>query len=312
MKDYLLPGLKPKFAIYELICNYSLVLEEVDGSSAQLSLVETFDSSLDRIKETYSAEWSTDVDMLLQYAKLNLNAAAVVRIVAEAEEESSQHPVDIQTLIIRGSEAASRLIGNVKAMITEALAHEGQSGPMIIPICYPRFYYEVIFFAAVFIFRAASMRPSTSRDGAVEGLIETYNIYRLFPTHPELRSGVEMIPHILRYINLEESSRASSPIGGLATTNRLGASFVWDTLMRILHISGHAKWTEQADSERQEPRIPHDAEAGSSALESTTTSYVPEVASGLPLPINLDWGDIDLSIPTFDIFGLGAGEHIIW
>lgn len=312
MKDHLLPGFRPKFAIYELICNYSLVLEEVDGSSAQLSLVETFNSSIDRVKETYAAEWSTDVDMLLQYAKLNLNAAAVVRILAEAEGESSQHIVDIQTLIIRGSEAASRLIGNVKRMIAEALAHEGEPGYMGVPICYPRFYFEVIFFAAVFIFRASSLRPSTSRDVAVHGLIEAYNIYRLFPAHLDLRNGVDIIPHILRYIGTEEFSRTSSPICGLATTNRLGASFVWDTLLRTIQLSGHAKSIEQADKERQESRIPDDAVESSSALESTATNHVPEVAGGLPLPINLDWGDIDLSIPAFDIFGLGAGEHIIW
>ncbi|KAJ8120883.1 hypothetical protein O1611_g10248 [Lasiodiplodia mahajangana] len=312
VKDYLLPGFRPRFAIYEIMCNYSLVLEEVDGPSAQLSLVETFASSLDRVGQTYSDEWGTDVDVLLQYAKLNLCAAALVRILVESGGDPSLHLADIQTLIIRGSEASSRLISNVKTMINGGLAHEGQPGATSNPLCYPRYYLEVIFFAAVFIFRTSYMRPSTSRDLAIEGFIEVYNIYRLLPSHPDTSHGADAISSILRYTSSEEFSYASSPIGGLTTTNRLGASLVWDTLMRIPQLTNETECTEGAHDEREESRPPQDTAAGSSPISQDTIMHMAEGSGVLPLPINLDWGDIDLSLPAFDIFGLEAGEHIVW
>ncbi|KAI0104024.1 hypothetical protein GGR51DRAFT_573016 [Nemania sp. FL0031] len=313
VKDYLLPGFRPRLAIYEIMCNYSLVLEEVDGASAQLSLVETFASSLDRVGQTYSAEWSTDVDVLLQYAKLNLSAAALVRILVESQGDPCQPLADIQTLIIRGSEASSRLISDVKTMINEGLGREGQPGPLTNPLCYPRYYLEVIFFAAVFVFRASYMRPATSREVAVEGLIEVYNVYRLLPSHPDTGSGADAISSILRYTSSEEFSYASSPIGGLTSTNRLGASFVWDTLMRIPQLMSDARSTEKAHDEREESRTLQDTVAGSSPVsQGTISQHIADPSGGLPLPIHLDWGDIDLSLPAFDIFGLEAGEHIVW
>ncbi|KAI8635375.1 hypothetical protein F5Y19DRAFT_482616 [Xylariaceae sp. FL1651] len=78
MRYHLSPGSQPKFAIYETVCNYSLMLEEIDSASAQLYLAETFDGSIDTIWLTYSAEWNTDVDILHQFAKLNLSATALV------------------------------------------------------------------------------------------------------------------------------------------------------------------------------------------------------------------------------------------
>jgi hypothetical protein len=313
VKDYVLPGFRPRLAIYEIICNYSLVLEEVDGASAQVSLVETFDSSLDRIRQTFSAEMTADVDVLLQYAKLNLNAAALVRILVESEGQSFRHLVDIQTLIIRGSEASSRVISSVKTIIDQGLNRERQPGHLTNPLCYPRSYLEVLFFAAIFIFRTSYMRPSTTRDVAVEGLVKVYNIYQLFPGHPDARNGADAISHILRFTSSEEFSYVSSPIGGLTTTNRLGASFVWDTLTRIPQFVGDERSAGRADDEPEESQTPQDAVTGSSPIsQDTMDRHVAEESSGLPLPINLDWGDIDLSLPAFDIFGLEAGEHIVW
>ncbi|KAI0453792.1 hypothetical protein F5B21DRAFT_477908 [Xylaria acuta] len=312
LKDFLLPGFTPQFAICEIMCNYNLVLEEVESSSAQLSLVETFNSSLDRISQTYSAEWHTDVDVLLQYAKLNLIATALIQIMVENEAACPPyHTDDIQILIIQGCEAASRLIGDMKTMTSEALAGEGKPDHMSMPLYYPRFYFGVVFFAAVFMFRTSYMKPSINHDVAVEGLIEASNIFRLFPRHPDLKTGVDIIQRILRYARSEEF--LSSPTGSLTTTNRLGASFVWDTLMHTAQFAGEEKSMSQADNEHQAPRATHNAVAGSSAIAQNTTMHDPSEAAGtLPLPINLDWGDIDLSFPTFDIFGLEAGEHIIW
>ncbi|KAI0860821.1 hypothetical protein F4860DRAFT_477811 [Xylaria cubensis] len=313
LKDYLLPGFTPKFAISQIMCNYNLVLEEVDISSAQLSLVETFNSALDRVWQTYLAEWSIDVDVLLQYAKLNLIATALIQIMVESDTTNSQRHTDIQILIIQGSEAASRLISDMKTMTSEAIANQGKPGN-VIPIYYPRFYFGVLFFAAVFMFRAAYMKPSINHDAAIEGLIEVSNIFRLFPHHADLKLGFDTIQHILRYARSEEF--LSSPTSSLTTTNRLGASFIWDTLRRTAQFVDDEKPARQSDSEQQASRATHDTNASSSAIAQNTiyhdtSDITSDVASTLPLPINLDWGDIDLSFPTFDIFGLDAGEHII-
>ncbi|KAI0399133.1 hypothetical protein F4802DRAFT_590813 [Xylaria palmicola] len=312
VKDLMLPGFTPKFAIYEMICDYSHVLEEADGFSAQIALVEAFDSSLDRIQQTYAAEWSTDVDVLLQYAKLNLNATALMRILIE---NSGNCSVDVQTLIIQGSEASSRLITDVKAMTSGVLlAGEGrQSSTTMMPICYPRFYFEVLFFAAVFIFRTAYMRPSTSHGAATEGLVEVYNIYRLFPRHLDLKSGSDVVQRLLHYAKSGELSYATSPLGGLVTTHRLGASFVWDTVARIGQLSSVVRCAGEAGNEHEDAQVSNHALTGPSVTTQNRTAYEPpEAIEVLPLPTNFDWGDIDLSFPIFDVFGLEAGEHIEW
>ncbi|KAI1354810.1 hypothetical protein F5Y01DRAFT_272766 [Xylaria sp. FL0043] len=318
MKDHLLPNFKPKFAIYEIICNYSLVLEEIDGSSAQLSLVETFDRSLDMIRQTYSAQWTTDVDVLLQYAKLNLNATALMRILVENEEASSLQFAEIQTLIIQGSEASWRLINDMKTMINEALAPDRQpairAARITTPMCYPRFYSEVMFFAAVFIFRTSYMRPVSSHHTSTAGLIEMCNMCRLFPQHKDMTNGADFIQHLLCYASSDEFPYISSPMGGLATTNRLGASFVWDTATHFTQILDR-KVARQLDGEHQEPRAaPHAVAGPSTAVQSAITDGILGETGGLQLQdaINMDWADINLPLPIFDIFGLEAGEHITW
>ncbi|KAI0903702.1 hypothetical protein F4823DRAFT_568430 [Ustulina deusta] len=313
MKDHLLPGSRPKLAIYEIICNYSLVLEEIDGSSAQLSLVETFDRSLDMIRQTYSAEWSTDVDVLLQYAKLTLNATALMRMLVDNEDGTSPQFTKIQTLIIQGSEASWGVINNMKTMISDAVSPGGQSG-VAIPICYPRFYFEVMFFAAVFILRTSYMRPAPNLEASVQGLVEVCNIYRLFPHHLDIIHGVEAIQHFIRSARSDESPYISSPIGGLTTTNRLGASMVWDTVKPFLQLCDE-KIAGQAESEPQEPRISDNAGLGLSA--AVQDAMIPDTSGeigGLQLQdaIDIDWTDMNLPLPIFDIFGLEAGEHIIW
>lgn len=248
-------------------------------------------------------------DLLLQYAKLNLAATALIRILVENEARCSSQLTDIQILIIHGSEAASRLISDMKSMTDEALASEGKPNQTPMPLYYPRFYFGVLFFAAVFIFRGSYMKPPVDHDAAVEALIEVSDIFRRFPNHPDLKIGLDSIQRILRYARSEEF--LSSPIGSLATSNRLGASFVWDTLMRTAQFAGEEKPNGQSDTESQGP--PSNAVAGSSALAQNPIIHdTSEAAGTLPLPINLDWGDIDLSFPTFDIFGLEAGEHILW
>ncbi|KAJ3576208.1 hypothetical protein NPX13_g3786 [Xylaria arbuscula] len=317
MRDHLLPGARPKFAITEIMCNSALALEEIDSPSAQLSLVETFSRSLDMIRQTYSTEWTTDVDVLLQYAELNVNAAALVRMLTENEEESPLRFTEIQTLIIQGSEAAWRLIGDMKTMISEALAPERQVANLTMPICYPRFYLAVMFFAAVFIMRTSYMRPTTSREAPVEPLVEVYNLFRLFPHHSDMKTGMEAIQHLVCLANSGESPYMSSPLGGLTTTNRLGASLVWDTIVHLNQFRG-ARLLKESDQEVQEPRILPNANTN---VANSTTIMQPvigqdnlEDTNGLQLQdaIDLDWSGMNMPLPVFDIFGLEAGGHITW
>ena len=316
MKDHLPPGARPKLAITEIMCNSALVLEEIDGSSAQLSLVETFSRSLDMVRQAYAAEWSADVDVLLQYAELNLNSAALVRILTENEERSVVRFTEIQMLIIQGSEAAWRLIGDMKTMMSEFLTPERQSAGLTMHICYPRFYFAILFFAAVFIMRTSYMRPTTSREAIVEPLVEVYNLFRLFPHHSDMKIGIEVIQHLVCFANSDESPYLSSPLGGLSTTNRLGASLVWDTIMHLNQFHSE-RFCKQSVQEIQEPRMPSngDEAAGSATNVQTDMGHdTSEETNGLQLhdAIDLDWSDMNLPLPVLDIFGLEAGGHITW
>ncbi|KAI3324325.1 hypothetical protein HD806DRAFT_543675 [Xylariaceae sp. AK1471] len=315
--DHLLPGSRPKFAIYETICNYSVVLEDIEDASAQFSLVETFNGSLDTIRQTYVAEWNTDVDVLLQYAKLNLNATALVRLLPQTEARDSHYSTNLQTLIIRGSEASSRLICHVKSITSSALDREGQPSQKTMSIYYPRFYFEALLFATVFIFRTSYLRPSISQpqgNSAIEGLIEVYNIYQLFPHHQDVLGGAEFLQRLIRYTSSEETPCPPSPLASLTATNRLGASIVWDTLQHFRRASGSRHSADQ-EEERQEQRELHNTIADTSLLmPNTLVHHTSGGAGGLALqgPVNLDLADLDLCPPTFDIFGLNAGEQIMW
>ncbi|GAP89470.2 hypothetical protein SAMD00023353_4001130 [Rosellinia necatrix] len=394
---HLRPGFRPKFAVYELMCNFCLVLEEVDGAAAQLSLAETFDGSLSALHRAYAAEWAADVDVLLQYARLMLHATALMRILVEDATTAttaatvtiatatatatatanaavpSERLADVQVLIIRGAEASERLIAGFRAMIDEASGATtpgdgcgGMEGRPSMPTCYPRYYFEMAFFAAVFTFRTAYMRPSPDRAAAVRGLVEVYNIYRLFPAHPDIVIGADAVHHVLRCAGSGDLPYASAPLGSLVTTNRLGASFVWDTITGLIQLFGggdekfltmKAALSGAGGGERQPPQQQQRQEEGVAVAATTSSSasssrvssiddivsidssaaaaavmhdansiaamhhqhhqHVPEAvtaaaAGGLPLPISLDWGDIDMSLLTFDVFGLEAGEHIAW
>ncbi|RYP78084.1 hypothetical protein DL771_000777 [Monosporascus sp. 5C6A] len=132
------PEFQASILMSEIVCNYSASLEEVDDIAVHFSLVQAFDSSLDAIRQTYSAQWTPELDIQLQSSKLNLYAMTALLPPREAAEMEVQDSVNMQYILHRGLESSSRILSQMKKFSLLPFEN-GMSGAGRL-ISYPRRY----------------------------------------------------------------------------------------------------------------------------------------------------------------------------
>ncbi|KAI0900167.1 hypothetical protein F4806DRAFT_279974 [Annulohypoxylon nitens] len=215
---------RASIAIYECICNYSIPLEDVETSATQLSLLQAFESNLDTIEQTYATHSTPNLDIQLQYAKLNLYSLASLAP-SNSDAGSDTHTlVTAQALLTRSLESASRVIHQ-----TRSLNH--------LPF-YPRQYLTNTFFASIYLFRIlASCRPLSPSHAALalSSIAVARDTFHSIPSKSNRTASLSS--DFLRRVHeraqalCTSSTAFSLPRPQIA--NRLGASLVYDTIFRV-------------------------------------------------------------------------------
>ncbi|RYP31594.1 hypothetical protein DL767_005703 [Monosporascus sp. MG133] len=220
--------------MYEIVCKYSVSLEEVDDIAVQFSFIQAFDSSLDAIKQTYRAQWTPELDIQLQCSKLNLYAMTALLPPREAAEMEVQDRVNIQSILHRGLESSSRIISQMKELSLLPFENGLSNGGRL--TSYPRLYSADMFFAATYLFRSLLDRrllSPTHVARAVESLVEARKLFTQMPRHRDGAMAGEILEKIV------DKARSAGIGSGLLSstqlciTNRLGASLMHDTLFHI-------------------------------------------------------------------------------
>ncbi|KAI1416909.1 hypothetical protein F5Y13DRAFT_101810, partial [Hypoxylon sp. FL1857] len=228
------PEHRASLAIHECICNYSLLLEDIEDSAAHLPLIQTFESTLDNIEQTYSTQSTPELSIQLEYAKMNLYAMAVLDSPQADIQIDIQSDINKQAVLIRGLELASRIIYRVKELsllpVDDGLSNAGKL------IYYPRQYITSMFYAAIYLFRMlVDCRPlsRTHVTLALGSITETRDIFKLLPPHRTTGIVADFLDRVVEKAQAIDVSAGALTVPQLLITNRLGASLIYDILFRI-------------------------------------------------------------------------------
>ncbi|PMD36825.1 hypothetical protein L207DRAFT_636751 [Hyaloscypha variabilis F] len=222
------------FAICEIICNYSISLEDVEDLEAYISLVNEFDGRLDTIKQTYLAHWTPEIQIQLQFAKLNLYAASALLPLGRTSLADAQIIINRQALFLRGMESAITLIDHMKNMAIST-GNEGQYHTGKLPFL-PKHFFTSLFFSAAFLFRSfIYLQPigHTHIVCAIQGMRDAQLIFSLLPHHRDHARAARIIGILVENAQTVDTASDRSLLGKLIVTNRLGASIMWEIFARM-------------------------------------------------------------------------------
>ncbi|KAI0387995.1 hypothetical protein F5Y04DRAFT_286904, partial [Hypomontagnella monticulosa] len=232
------PENQANVAIYEIICNYSTSLEAIEDSTSNSHIIQTFDNSLDIIEQAYAAHWTPELDIQLQYAKVNLYAMAVLGSSQTDMRIDIPGLINKQALLVRGLGSASRVIYQTEALtllpVQNAISNTGKL------TFYPRQYITNSFFAAIYLFRMlVDCRPLSQAQVtlALSSIAQARNVFILMPHHRTAAMGADFLGRILDKAQATDASSGALSLPQLLITNRLGASLMYDIIFRLSHFA---------------------------------------------------------------------------
>ena len=221
-------------AISEIVCNYSISLDDVEDPRAHISLTNAFDGILDTVKTTYSTQWTTELDIQLQTAKLNLYATSALLPLQHNSLADAQILINRQTLFLRGLESATIVINHMKNMALLSDSN-GQSPAGKLPFL-PSHFFCNLFFSAVFLFHTTVYHKPLSHDHttrAIQGMLDAQSTFQLLPHHRSLARSARLVGKLVEKAQAAGAAGSHWPLVELTVTNRLGASILWDTFARM-------------------------------------------------------------------------------
>lgn len=234
LKGFLSHENQASLVICEIMCNYNVSLEDVEDPGAHISLTNTFDGTLDTVKQTYLAQWTPKLDVQLQIAKLNLYATSALLPLQNSSLADAQNLINRQTLFLRGLESATTLINHMKDMgLLPNL--KGQSPAGKIPFL-PKHFFSSLFFSAVFLFRIFVFLQPLNHDHtarAIQGMLDAQSTFQLLPHHRDLARAARLIGKLIEKAQTAGVAGSHWPLAELIITNRLGASILWDTFAQM-------------------------------------------------------------------------------
>ncbi|KAI1874040.1 uncharacterized protein JN550_002619 [Neoarthrinium moseri] len=234
------PAGHASLSVYEALCQFSAALEDAENHAEHLALIQTFDGNLDGIKAMYAASWGPSVDCQLQYAKMNLYTFALTPPAAQSGGGGGVHvntPSSIanrRIMYAKGMEAALALIQRVKEI--RAASEAGDQETAIPLLFYPKYFFENLFFAAVFLFRVLankSVAGPTHRSMALRAMADAHDIFQLLPNSRDFARAAKWVSAMMERAHAIESAPGPSPFAEITVTNRLGASLLWDTVAQL-------------------------------------------------------------------------------
>jgi hypothetical protein len=264
--DMLSPTCRASAAINEIICNYSAALDDIEentqgGAEQRFALTQTYDGNLSMTRTILMAKasngtvWTAEVDIIFQFARLNLYAHALIGFLpatgdmeaAEEEDDNDlQTAVNRQIILFRGVEAALVLISQFRSIQhnmplsppsscsastsrhttqqhqqQQQQQQHTQSNPLLY---YPRHFFEKLFFTAMFLFRALmldnGLATPSHRTMALQGIRDTHEFYLLIPQSREFARAARWVEALIEKAARHEREQ-STPT---ATTSLFAAA----------------------------------------------------------------------------------------
>lgn len=223
--EYLTSEEKVQNQLSDIFCDAQIHLEAIEDINAQYSVLETYQSRLESVKNSFNQNWSWDLELAYQAVRIYVLGIGLLPDISHSDQQAITYR---QLILQKCLDAASSYIQIIMNMSYQPAS--GSRYPSGILTFYPKHYFTTLMAAAAYIFRFLidSQHINKSQQSlCMTRLTEAHKIFQSFPDHRDAVRGciqIELLVNCLR-----SNIRPSSII---VVKHRLGASVVLDASFR--------------------------------------------------------------------------------
>ncbi|KAF5616759.1 transcription factor SEF1 [Fusarium tjaetaba] len=218
-------------------------LDMVTDSALHFSQTQSSISELELLRRSDQKPWSPETELTLQGTKLYLYAMTLLLPPPKDPVIAQQAASNRDAVLISGLMCASTMISDMLQQIYDQ-PNQGSDKNTCSAAFWPKTQISYMFFAATFIFRVLLSHSSLTPQDitlAMSRLADAHAISRMEPLHPDRTRAAEIIQRLIEVArgNMIEDSGENDPKyslpRGLLVTGRLGASVMFDAVLRSVH-----------------------------------------------------------------------------
>ncbi|EXL58232.1 hypothetical protein FOCG_05171 [Fusarium oxysporum f. sp. radicis-lycopersici 26381] len=229
--------------ILQLTLTSMAKLDMITDSSLHFSQTQSSINDLELLRSPYQHSWSPETELTLQGAKLYLYAMTLLLPPSKEPVVALQAISDRDAVLISGLMSASTMISDMLHQIRDK-SNQGSDKIAGSAAFWPKTQISYLFFAATFIFRVLLSHSSLTPQDitlAMSRLADAHAVFRMEPLHPDRIRAAEIIQRLIEvaraYMVKDEGKSDTKNLlpRGLLVTGRLGASVMFDAVLRSVH-----------------------------------------------------------------------------
>ncbi|KAF4336667.1 glycosyl transferase [Fusarium beomiforme] len=218
-------------------------LDMITDHGLHSSQTQNFINELEMLKGSNQHTWSPEAEINLQGAKLYLYAMTLLLPVPDEPVEALQAISNRDTMLQNGLMSASALISKMLCRSREQIAPSPEIFTCSIAF-WPKTQITYLFYASTFIFRVLLSHSNLTRQDrtlAMSRLADAQTVFKMEPPHPDRTRAALLIQRLIEVVHaytMEDESGShveALPPRDLLVTGRLGASVMFDAILRSVH-----------------------------------------------------------------------------
>ncbi|EWY92110.1 hypothetical protein FOYG_09006 [Fusarium oxysporum NRRL 32931] len=218
-------------------------LDIITDSSLHFSQTQSSINYLELLRSSDQRSWSPETELTLQGAKLCLYAITLLSPPPKEPVVALQAISDRDAVLISGLMSASTMISGMLHQLRDK-PNQGSDKITCSAAFWPKTQISHLFFAATFIFRVLLSHSSLTPQDitlAMSRLADAQAVFSMEPLHPDRTRAAEIIRRLIEvahaYIVKDEGENDAKDLlpRGLLITGRLGASVMFDAVLRSVH-----------------------------------------------------------------------------
>ncbi|KAF5646366.1 transcription factor SEF1 [Fusarium sp. NRRL 52700] len=218
-------------------------LDMITDSTLYFSQIQSSLNDLELLKSSGQYSWSPETELTFQGAKLYLYAMTLLLPPAKESVIALTAIYNRDAALISGLMSASTMISDILQQIRNKPTESSHKVACTVAF-WPKTQISYLFFAATFIFRVLLSHTSLTPQNitlAMSSLADAHAICRIEPLHSDRTRAGEIIQRLIEvartYVTKDEGENDAKPLlpRGLLVTGRLGASVIFDAVLRSVH-----------------------------------------------------------------------------
>ncbi|KLP06737.1 uncharacterized protein FFB20_09334 [Fusarium fujikuroi] len=218
-------------------------LDMITDPALHYSQTQSSIRDLEILRSSNQHSWNLKTKIILQGAKLYLFAITLLLPHPKEPVEALQAITNRDAVLISGLMCASTMISDMLHQLHDE-SSQGSKDIICSVAFWPKTLISHLFFAATFIFRVLLSHSSlTPQDMnlAMSRLADAHAVFRMAPLHPDRTRAADIIQRLIEvaraYVTKDKDKNDTKDLlpRGLLVTGRLGASVMFDAVLRSVH-----------------------------------------------------------------------------